>query len=185
MNFTIHPNGEISRLFLENNCNTFSEASNFIKHLTYKRNANKNNISCVFTDKCGTCSTKHATLKQLAIEQHQPIKLMLGIFKMNKINTPSIDNILLANHLAYLPEAHNYLRTDSAIIDCTKQNWSATNFENDLLEAIEIQPKQITDFKVSYHQQFIKKWLQTQPQIKLTETEIWQIRGQCIQVFGG
>jgi hypothetical protein len=53
------------------------------------------------------------------------------------------------------------------------------------LEAIEIQPKQITDFKVSYHQQFIKKWLQTQPQIKLTETEIWQIREQCIQVFGG
>ena len=61
--FKIEQNGEISKEFLSRNILTFSQAALFVSQLPYGRNQNKNNLLTVFTDNCGTCSTKHALLK--------------------------------------------------------------------------------------------------------------------------
>jgi hypothetical protein len=58
-----------------------------------------------------------------------------------------------------MPEAHNYLRVEGKILDCTRKNSSENDFINELAEEIEINPNQITDFKVQYHQEFLKKYL--------------------------
>jgi hypothetical protein len=90
-NFNITSDQEISQLFKQNHCFDFNSASEFIRNLPYRRNLNKDNLATVFTDNCGTCSTKHALLKKLAEENQQSdFKLILGIFRMNGENTPKI-----------------------------------------------------------------------------------------------
>ena len=51
------------------------------------------------------------------------------------------------------------------------------------MEEIEIQPSQITDFKVEYHKNYLEKYLQQDPEIKYSLQEFWQIREECIAVL--
>jgi len=180
-NFDIKTKGPISIEFLNRDIHTFQDAADFIRKLPYGRNIDKNNLLSVFIDNRGTCSTKHALLKVLADENGlRNIKLMLGIFKMSGFNTPRISKTLLNHNLQYIPEAHNYLKIESQILDYTKLNSRPSNFENELIEEIEIAPDQIADFKVMYHTEFLKRWLEQNPDIPFTIDELWQIREQCI-----
>ena len=162
-NFDIKSTGRISKEFVDRNILTFNQATLFVKELAYGRNADKNNLASVFADNCGTCSTKHALIKRLADENNfETVKLIVGLFRMNKINTPEISATLLQNNLEFIPEAHCYLK-----------------FE-DLIEEIEISPEQITDYKVNYHKNYLVTWLNNK-QINLSLNDIWKIREQCIQ----
>ncbi|TCK85677.1 hypothetical protein [Albibacterium bauzanense] len=181
-NFDIKPNGEISREFLSRNMFTFYQAIEFIRNLSYGRNLNKEDLITVFTDNKGTCSTKHAVLKQLAHENHfNDIKLMLGVFKMNAKNTPKVAQTLTENNLKYIPEAHNYLKYKSEFFDFTKPNVSSSDFLNDLFFETEIQPNEITRDKVQIHRSFLVNWLNENSDIGYSLDEIWRIREQCIQ----
>lgn len=181
-NFDIKSTGRISKEFIDRNILTFNQATLFVKNLTYGRNADKNNLASVFSDNCGTCSTKHALLKILADENNfETVKLMVGLFRMNKKNTPEISATLLHNNLEYIPEAHCYLKFENQILDLTKINSKPTDFLGDLIEEIEILPEQITDYKVNYHKNYLINWLNNNKQIKLALNDIWRIREQCIQ----
>ena len=80
----IGSNGLVSNQFIKLNCYNFGEACAYIKKLPYKRNENRNLLLSVFTEQCGTCSTKHACLKMLAEENEwNHIKLMVCIFDMD------------------------------------------------------------------------------------------------------
>ncbi len=160
---------------------SFEEACLYIQNLPYKRNANKSDINCVLNDNGGTCSTKHAFLKCFADKQSiEDVKLMLGIFRMNSINTSKIGEVLKTYNLIEMPEAHNYLKIDGKIHDYTRRNSKPEDFVDDLLVEIEIQPNQITDFKVEYHQNFLKQYLDENPSIPYNEKEFWNIREECI-----
>lgn len=181
LDFDLLPQGSLSKIFWTYQISTFSEATEFVRQLRYGRNENKANLTTLFTDNCGTCSTKHALLKQLADEHNVPhLKLMLGIFKMNASNTPKIAKTLAQHQLDYIPEAHNYLNYKDQILDFTNKTSKAADFAPDLMEEIEIDTDQITDFKVHYHQQFLSTWLEQHKSIPLTLAELWKIREQCI-----
>ncbi len=180
-NFEIKPAGSISAAFLERNIPDFNSAMQFTRQLPYGRNNNKYNLLTVFDDNCGTCSTKHALLKTLAVENDQPnVKLVLGLFKMNKFNTPKVISLLIKNNLDHIPEAHNYLKIDDEIIDCTNLNSGPGDFVNDLISEQEIQPAQITGFKVALHKAYLQEWLPKQPGLAISFSELWQIREECI-----
>jgi hypothetical protein len=179
-NFDIKPFGQISNEFLDRQIKDFQSAANFIRQLPYKRNTDKHDPLIVFKDSCGTCSTKHATLRQLAKENsNDKVRLILSIFKMNSLNTPVLAGTLARHDLSFIPEAHNYLRVEDEIMDCTKTGWGKENYINDILFETEIEPLQINDFKVSYHKKYLENWL-LQDNLKYTLTEIWEIREQCI-----
>lgn len=164
--------------------NTFEEVCLNIQNLPYKRNNNKENIFCVIEDQGGTCSTKHAFLKYYADKNKiENIKLIVGIFKMDSQNTPKISKILEKYHLKEIPEAHNYLKINNKIHDYTRRNSKPEDFINDLIEEIEIEPSQITTFKVEYHQKFIEKYLKENPEIPYSAQEFWQIREECISAL--
>ncbi len=182
--FNIGSAGIISLQFRNKNIFTFKQACSFVKTLPYRRNSNKNNPLTLFEDECGTCSTKHATLMLLATENQQPeVKLYLGIYKMNPNNTPGITAVLQEYQLDYLPEAHNYLKVKEQLTDCTAPHFSISDFQDDLMEEIEISPQQITAFKVDYHKRFLQQWLKTQPQLTYSLEEIWNIRELCIEAL--
>lgn len=186
LNFDIKPIGPISKTFLEHRISSFVEATQFVRQLRYGRNKDKDNLATVFTDNCGTCSTKHALLKQLANEhQFFELKLMMGMFKMNSMNTPKISSILNKYKLDYIPEAHNYLKYRDARLDFTHTTSQPTDFENEFMEEIEIQPNQISVFKINYHKQYLSKWLNKEDALTLTVEELWYIREECIAELSG
>lgn len=181
IDFDIHASGMVSGECLKRNLHAFSDAATFIKGLPYGRNANKLDLITVFTDNCGTCSTKHALLKLLAEENgFDGLQLIMGLFKMNGRNTPKIAKRLLDNRLEYIPEAHCYLTYGNEIMDFTRWNALPADFINDLMEEVEIRPGQIADFKVGYHKNYLKQWLDEHPQISFSLEEIWKIREACI-----
>lgn len=181
LNFDIKPVGTISRHFLAHNILTFSEATKFVRELPYGRNKNKADLTTLFNDNCGTCSTKHALLKQLADENNfAGLKLITGLFRMNSSNTPKISTTLKQHKLDYIPEAHNYLKYGYQILDFTNKTSKPTDFENELIEETEIRTDQIADFKINYHKQYLTNWLDKEKTINLTLDELWKIREQCI-----
>ena len=166
---------------MKNPFKTFEEACNYVKNLPYKRNSDKENINVIIEENGGTCSTKHAYLKRISEGfSMENVQLMLGIFMMNSKNTPKIKPVLEKYNLLEMPEAHNYLRMKGKILDCTRKNSSENDFVNELAEEIEIKPNQITDFKVQYHQDFLKKYLLQHPEIQFPLEKFWKIREECI-----
>ena len=180
--FEVKPKGKISEAFLKNGILTFRQATNFIQNLPYGRNSNKNDLATIFIDNCGTCSTKHALLKQLADENNfTDIILVCGLFRMSSQNTPEISSTLNKHRLDFIPEAHNYLKYKNQVLDFTKPDATAIDFIDDLIEEIEILPHQITDYKVTYHKNYLATWLDNNKQLDLSLNDIWKIREQCIQ----
>ena len=179
--FNISPVGLISKEFLNHGVQTFHEACLFVQSLPYKRNTDKENPKIIFFDKCGTCSTKHALLKQLCMEHNiDNIKLVLGLFEMNGINTPQILDTLTKYNLKYIPEAHTYLKYHNQYFDFTKAGSSPIDFVDYLMFEKEISPKQINQYKVRLHQDYLRKWLDENTTINLSFDEIWDVREQCI-----
>lgn len=185
LDFHIASSSVISKAFTDRGIDTFNEACVFVKQLKYGRNADKDNLLSVFSDNCGTCSTKHALLSQLALDNGcTDLKLMIGMYKMHAINTPKIGTILTDCGLDYLPEAHCYLRWGSKLMDLTMNTSESINFLDDILEEIEISPNQINTFKVQYHKDFLKEWLSQHPHIQYSLEELWAIREDCIRALG-
>ncbi len=186
LNFDIKPVGAISTAFLTRSISTFAEAARFISQLPYGRNGNKTDLTTLFTDNCGTCSTKHALLKQLADENtFAGLQLITGLFRMNADNTPKIAVTLQQHRLQYIPEAHNYLRWNGQILDFTTRTSKPADFVAELIAETEIQPSQIGAFKVAYHKQYLASWLAEQKGLDLNLEELWAIREQCITDLSG
>ena len=158
----------------------FKELIDRVKNIPYGRNANRHNFSLVLSENKGTCSSKHAFLKDFADKnQIENVKLYIGIFKMNETNTPKIGNLLSINNLRFIPEAHCYLKVNNVPIDATTSESFYDKIKDEIIVEIEIEPVQVNEFKVQYHQEFIKKW-KMENNINLSFDEIWKIREQCI-----
>ncbi len=108
---------------------------------------------------------------------------MMGIFKMNAQNTRPVKEVLEKYQLAYIPEAHNYLKMGNKIIDITKRSFANNLFANDLLQEEEIAPDQIGAYKVSRHKAFLDQWLDANKQVPYHLERLWQIREECIEAL--
>ena len=176
--FAIKREGAVSRLFRDRGIADFRSAAHFIRHLPYHRNSSRDNLSLVFTEGCGTCGSKHAVLKALAMEQgREEVRLMTGIYRMSEANTPGVGPVLKGAGIPYVPEAHNYLRIGEAILDVTFPQ-SAGGFADDLLTETSILPHQVGTWKVAFHQEFLAEWIKHHSEG--TAAEIWSIREACI-----
>lgn len=175
--------GKLSKRLLELEVFSFSDAIEFVKNLPYGKTTDRANPDLVLEELKGTCSTKHAIIKKLAQEQNfEQVKLYLCMFKMNEANTPKLNSILSKNKLEYIPEAHCVLKVNDTFVDVTNATSKYEKLKKDVLGSVEIEPNQISDFKLNYHQTYLKKWLQEQ-ELRLTFNELWQIREDCIKAL--
>ena len=158
----------------------WEETINVVREIPYGRNSNRFDFSLVLSENKGTCSSKHAYLKDFAEKNDiQNVKLIIGIYKMSEDNTPKIGKVLSENNLDYIPEAHCYLKVNDEIIDVTSTTSDFEKIKSDILQEIEIETFQVADFKIEYHQNFIKNWILNH-EIKFTFDAIWKIRERCI-----
>jgi len=110
----------ISDSFLAKGITNFYGACHHVKNLPFHRNS-KRDFSCVLPEGRGVCSTKHALLSSLANElKMDEVELILGIYKMDGKNTVGVGSVLEAAGMAYIPEAHSYLRVNNIVLDFTR-----------------------------------------------------------------
>jgi|SRR5690606_5252466 hypothetical protein len=180
--FPIKPVGPVAEVFLHKQITTFHRAIKHVQQLPYGRIPTTDHCMKVLTEGKGTCSSKHALLKNLAMEhEFDSIRLMLGIFPMDADYAPKIAQTLTQYQLDYIPEAHNYLLYEQVRYDFTHPRAHASAFEKVLYMELEIFPLDILHRKKQIHQEFIQNWLIAHPHIAYTPDQIWAIREQCIQ----
>jgi len=174
-------NDDLTTLIIKKGLNNWSDLIEFTRNLPYGRNLHRTDFSLVIKENKGTCSSKHALLKKVAdLNGIENVKLILGMYSMNNLNTPKIGNIIAKSGLDYIPEAHCFLKLNGHRIDITHNNSDIENFTKDIIEEIEITPEQVITFKVDYHKNFLKKWIDENA-IQLNFERIWEIREQCIK----
>lgn len=171
----------ISKMMLEKGIQTFSEACIWVENLPYERVSDKENLELVILENRGTCSTKHGLLKRLAEENRKnEIELCIGIYKMNGQNTIGIGSILSKHQVAFIPEAHCYLKVEGKRYDFTGLGGDIAQIEKDLMEEIVIDADQTGQWKSKYHKNFLQKWL-IEHQLPFSFDVFWQIRELCIE----
>jgi len=160
---------------------TWLEFQDYLRKVPYGRTSAPSNLAMVFMENRGTCSSKHALLKQIADEnQIKNVKLILCIYKMCESNTSGIGNVLDLVGLNYIPEAHCYITYKDKIIDITNSSSDMSKIKFDMLEETEIQADQIGQFKNENHKRFLKSWIEEKNH-KYSLEKIWEIREECIK----
>ncbi|WP_336068601.1 hypothetical protein [Mesoflavibacter sp. CH_XMU1404-2] len=159
---------------------TWNELTEFIKNLPYGRNKNRTDFGLVISEQKGTCSSKHALLKRIADLNSIPnIDLVIGIYRMTELNTPKIGTELTKNSIEFIPEAHCYLKINNKRTDLTSEQSEFKKIEKDIIQEKLIEPNQVTEFKVDYHKEFLRNWL-NEINSQFEFDQIWRIREKCI-----
>lgn len=180
LNYKLHAKDQLTSLIKDKGITTWNELTLHIQYLPYGRNANRTDFSLVLIEEKGSCSSKHAFLKHVADLNNLPdIKLILGMYKMNSMNTPKIGNVLIENKIDYIPEAHCYLSVEGERVDLTSRNSDFKKIKDAILLEQEIEASQVAEFKVDFHKTFIKNWIETD-NIPFAFDKIWKVREACI-----
>ena len=117
-------------------------------------------------------------LALVALEQDQPVKLVLRFYEMNGNNTSGIGSILTQNHLESIPEAHCYLAYENCRYDFTRLQ-NPIKLQIKILYEEEITPEQISEYKPQRHKEFIEDWSKSKS-LSMNLKTLWEIREACI-----
>jgi hypothetical protein len=173
----LQPAGDVTQAFVNLGAHHYRDAALYIHQLPYRRNSAIAPL-IVIQERRGTCSTKHALLCRLALEQNLQVALMVGIYRMNERNTPGVGAVLQRHSLCNLPEAHCYLRVFGKRIDVTREILPSEPIVEFIHEE-EIAPDQIGAYKTNLHRQFLRHWME-QEALAITLEDLWSIREECI-----
>lgn len=180
--FEIAEQGPVSAEFLARQLRTFSDAADYVRNIPYGRPSDTGDLLLVLSENQGTCSTKHALLGALGQENHQPLAVLLGIYRMTEANTPGIGSILTDAGLDWIPEAHCCLRWNGRRLDFTRPQASLeTSVE--FIEEKEIDPNRVANDKTDWHRDFMRQWSETCPSHDFEA--LWALRERCIAVLSG
>jgi hypothetical protein len=175
--------GPASESFRQIGCASYRSAARHLHELPYGRNRDRADFMLVLPERRGTCSTKHALLAAVALEQKLPVALTIGIYDMSEANTPGVGRVLSAHGLESIPEAHCYLRYADRRVDITRAGVSPQASIDRFREEWTIEPAQIGAHKVELHQRYLRNWLREQ-NLAFSFVELWGIREKCIQALG-
>jgi hypothetical protein len=123
----IHPNGTISKLFLNRNIKTFHEAAEYVHQLPYGVNSIPGNSSIVLHEGFGTCTTKHGLIARLAEELSLHVHRCEGFYELTDAIVTGVDDILKEYGLPYIPRTHCFLKCANGYVDLTEGNCTGKN----------------------------------------------------------
>ncbi len=176
--------GPVTARFRALGAHDFAAAAVHVLQLPYGRVTDRSKFWLVLDEGRGTCTTKHATLAALAREQGIDVQLMLGIYEMSERNTPGVGPVLRAHGLAYILEAHCYLRYEGERVDLTGVPTGAEPIERFLHEE-PITIEQIGAYKNDLHRAFLREWIaRADPAPGRDLEDVWRIREACIAALG-
>lgn len=176
--------GNLSTLLAERNVFTFFEACEFVKRLPYRRISNPNKLELVLIESQGTCSSKHAFLSQLAIDnKRDEVELICGIFFMSAETHPALTSFFETKNYSFIPEAHCYLKINNERFDFTSSVNRMNEIALKLVREQRIDPNQANEWKVLTHKDYLKKFLARKPEFEMTFDQLWNDREKCIEIL--
>ena len=119
--------GVFASQFLKSGITTFHEACRYVYELTYGYNSNRDDSLILFSEKKGSCTTKHAVIASLAEELGMPVHKYIGIYAMTEDIVTGTDEILTKYGLSYLPMIHCFLVYENRRVDLTEGNKNGKN----------------------------------------------------------
>jgi hypothetical protein len=164
--------GALSRRFLARGVAGFRAAARLVHRLPYGRAAD------VLAAGQGTCSSKHALLAQLAAECGVDAVLVLGLVRMD--GPASVRAVLDAAGLAWMPEAHCWLRVEGRDWDLTFPDQPPGPPTVAVVECVPWDPARL-DEKVAWH----RARLEAHAPAGWTVDELWGVRERCIAALAG
>lgn len=184
LNFPIEKSGPFSDLFRANDIADFAAACSFIGNLPYERISQRNDLTLVLKELRGTCSSKHAVLAYLALEQEHPeVELIAGIFLMSGETHPILATFFDEQPYDHLPECHCYLRIGGERFDFTTKSNLMERIAPKIVREQRIDPHQVVEWKEQIHRHYLEGWLKRNPQLDLSFDELWSGREQCILIL--
>lgn len=181
--FFLKSNDELTTQIIEAGIVTWNDLVRSVQNFHYARNSNRSDLSLVWEERKGTCSSKHAFLKHISeLNKIPDVKLFLAYYKMDAQNTPGVGDVLAAHSLTFIPEAHCYLTVHNEVLDITKTTSDFAGYSGAVLETKEINPADVIENKITWHRQFLAKWLE-ENELKITLDELWFIREKCIHAL--
>lgn len=170
--------------FRELGIHSFSDACNFVAKLPYGRNVNREDFGLVLSEKKGTCSSKHALLAELALENaHPEVELIAGIFLMSGETHAKLASFFENKSYASLPECHCYLRFKGERFDFTDTSDALERIAPKLVREQRIDPNQVSDWKIVIHKDYLQRWLNRNPGIGMTLEDVWKEREEAILIL--
>jgi hypothetical protein len=184
-NSTLAGGGAVTASFRRLGVADFHGAARHLQALPYGRISDRARPGLVLVENRGTCSSKHAVLAELAAEVGLDVRLTLGIFEMSPRTHPELTAILARHRLAYVPEAHCYVRHRDSRIDITRQPTAAGAPIEGFLHEETITPAQTASYKVEVHRRFLAGWIARTADVQERSLdEIWRTREECIDALG-
>ena len=179
--FPLRDVGGVSARLISIGARDFRSAGRYVKALPYGRNSDRSDPRLVLGEGRGTCSTKHALLAQVAVEQGFDVRLVIGIYEMTGRNTPGVGAVLKRHGLSVLPEAHCYLSYRGQRIDLTRALEGPAEPIKRFLYEEEISPAQIGDYKLELHRRWLGDWASRSSSARGLDPDLlWKIREECI-----
>jgi hypothetical protein len=178
----LHPAGPVTTAFIGQGVADMRAAGRLLLELPYGRTSgDRGDYLAVLQQGRGTCSSKHALLAALAIEQGVDLALIIGVYEMSGASNPKLRAVLDRAGLDYVPEAHCYVMWEDKRIDLTMLRDTPMQPLRFLHEE-RIVPAQIRDYKPELHQRFMRDWVRSNPKDArgLTFEQAWQVREDCI-----
>lgn len=184
IDFKLTSNEPFSTAFWERGIHTFSEACTFIHQLPYGRNANRSDFLLVMSEEKGTCSSKHALLASLALENGvEHVELIVGIYLMSPETNPSLEAFFSDKSYSAIPEAHCYLNYKGERLDFTALNFDKEKIAPKIVREQRIDPNQVGDWKIMIHKHYLQGWLKRNPAVQLSLDELWKDREEAIDLL--
>lgn len=175
-------NGPGSRRLRDRGAGDLREAIRLVRELPYGRPDGAPDPLAVLEADVGTCSTKHALLARLCDELGvADVRLTLGFYEMDALNTPPVGPVLAEHGLEAIPEAHCYLRHDGERFDFTGTGADGVPIEGFHHEE-PIRPDQVGDYKERRHRAVLAEWSASLDR-ELDVAALWAIRESCIEAL--
>jgi hypothetical protein len=176
--------GPASEAFQRIGCGSYRSVARHLHELPYGRNSDRADFRLVLSEGRGTCSTKHALLAAVAVEQSLPVSLRVKIYDMTEANTPGVGRVLSAHGLEGIPEAHCYLTYSGRRVDITRSGVSPQMAIARFYEEWVIEPSEIGARKLALHHQYLREWLRERRDLSISFEQLWRIREACILALG-
>ncbi|WP_294680053.1 hypothetical protein [uncultured Fluviicola sp.] len=185
LDFELSSDQIYSSRFRELKMTSFKEACGFIAKLPYGRNTNREDFGLVLSEMKGTCSSKHALLASLALENgHPEVELIAGIFLMNEETHSRLNGFFTDKSYPNIPECHCYLRFQGERFDYTDASNRMEVIAPKIVREQRIDPNQVVDWKIMIHKHYLQGWLTRNPAFQMTLEDIWRDREEAIGLLG-
>lgn len=176
--FAIRPTSTLCEAVLARGFTSFDHLAEYVRSLRYRRTSSPGRPLSVLQERCGTCSSKHQLLAEVAHGSgHFEVELTVGIYEMTERNTPGVGSVLASAAFQSIPEAHCYLRIEGERFDFTGLPSGPVSPFDALLSEHAVLPSDLANTKLRLHRTAVSKRART---AGIPEESIWLTREACI-----